>query len=506
MPPSATRYEPSAVTWWWLDADVAAPDRPALISADGEIVSRGALASSVQASARYLLDHGIERTDRLALWLPPGTARAAALLAGMAVATVAPLTQARSREIAEEDLRLLRATRVVVGNQPPPEVLQAANALGLDVIAIDPFRMPANRAGPLPLPASDDIALVLQSSGTTSRPKVIPLSHANLFAGARSVVEVLSLDSDDRALAAMPMFHVHGIVATLLAPLLAGGSVICCRERAVKELVTQLTSLRPTWFSASPTLLLALADEVKRSGKTPLACDLRFLRSVTMPLASSDRDRLEALFRVPVIEVYGMTEASSQVCSTRLPKSGVPRRPGTVGVPAGPEVTVLSAAGEPCPPSEVGEVAIRGACVTRGYEDAAQSGWHRDARGQSWFRTGDEGWFDEEGHLTLSGRFKEMINRGGMKVQPLRIDEALNRHPAVLESLSFAVPHVTLGEDVAAAVVLRADASVDEEQLRDHLIEILPAHEVPSRILFVASLPRGATGKLRRVGMADDYY
>ena len=505
MPPSATRYEPSAVTWWWLDADVAAPDRPALISADGEIVSRGALASSVQASARHLLDHGIERTDRLALWLPPGTARAAVLLAGMAVATVAPLTQPRSREIAEEELRRLRATRVVVGNQPPPEMLQAADALGLDVIALDPFRMPANRTGPLPLPASDDIALVLQSTGTTSRPKVIPLSHANLFAGARSVVEVLSLDSDDRALAAMPMFHVHGIVATLLAPLLAGGSVICCRERAVKELVSQLTSLRPTWFSASPTLLLALADEVERSGETPLACDLRFLRSVTMPLASSDRDRLEALFRVPVIVVYGMTEASSQVCSTRLPKSGVPRRPGTVGVPAGPEVAVLNAAGEPCPPSEVGEVAIRGTCVTRGYEDEAQSGWHRDARGQSWFRTGDEGWFDEEGHLTLSGRLKEMINRGGLKVQPLRIDEALNRHPAVLESLSFSVPHVTLGEDVAVAVVLRADASVDEEQLRDHLIEILPAHEVPSRILFVESLPRGATGKLRRVGMADHY-
>ncbi len=503
MPLSATPYEPSAVTWWWLNGDVAAPDRPALISADGEIVSRGALASSVQASARHLLDQGIERADRLALWLPPGTARAAALLAGMAVATVAPLTQARSREIAEEDLRRLRATRVVVGNQPPPEVLQAAEALGLDVIAFDPFRMPAHRAGSLPLPASDDIALVLQSSGTTSRPKVIPLSHANIFAGACSVVEVLALDSEDRALAAMPMVHIHGIVATLLAPLLAGGSVICCRERAVKQLVTQLTSLRPTWFSASPPLLLALADEVERSEETPLACDLRFLRSVTMPLASFARDRLEALFNIPVLEVYGMTEASSQVCSTRLPESGVPRRPGTVGVPAGPDVTVLNADGELCPPSEVGEVAIRGSCVTRGYEDEAQTGWHQDARGQSWFLTGDEGWFDEDGHLTLSGRLKEMINRGGMKVQPLRVDEALNLHPAVLESLSFGVSHVTLGEDVAAAVVLRAGASVGEEQLRDHLIEILPAHEVPSRILFVESLPRVATGKLRRRGLAD---
>ena len=500
---SAIPHEPSVVTWWWLEADVTEPDRPALISADGAIVSRGELAASVQALAWYLLDQGIEPSDRLALWLAPESARAVALLAVMAVATVAPLAQAGPREIVEEDLRRLRASRVVVGDQPPLEVLQAAEALGLEVLVLDPFRVPGRRCGSVPPPAADDIALVLQSSGTSGRPKVVPLSHANLFAGAGAVIEAVGLDGEDRALAAMPMLHIHGIVATLLAPLLAGGSVICCRQRAVQELVTQLTSLRPTWFSASPTLLLALADEVERAGVTPRHGELRLLRSVTMPLSSAARDRLEAVFRIPLLEVYGMTEASSQVFSERLPESGVGRRPGMVGVPSGPEVAVLQADGEHCLPFVVGEVAIRGSSVTRGYEGEGKSGWSVDARGTPWFRTGDEGWLDEAGQLTLSGRLKEMINRGGMKVVAVRIDEALNRHPAVEESLSFGVPHATLGEDVAAAVVLRAGAAVGEEQLREHLIAVLPVHEVPSRIVFVESLPRGATGKLRRVGLAD---
>jgi len=495
--------ETSPAGWWWLDAEIDGLDRPALIGADGWMVTRAELASAVRSSAGYLLDEGLDPGERLGLSLVAGPARAAAVLAAMAVAPLVPLVRTGPMEVVKDDLRRLRVGRLVVDGQPSVEAVRAAEALRIPVIRIDPFSASARRIGPLPSRGPDDIALVLQSSGTTSRPKIVPLTHANLRAGALSVVDTLRLTPADRCLAAMPMFHIHGIVATLLAPLVAGGSVICCRERAVKELVAQLTALRPTWFSAAPPILLALLDEVERVGVVPPLHHLRFLRSVTMPLSSQARDRLEAVFRVPVLEVYGMTEASSQVSSTRLAGPESDRQPGTVGLPAGPEVAILSADGAHCPPGVVGEIAIRGPCVTRGYEGEGENGWSLDARGEPWFLTGDEGRFDEQGHLTLCGRIKEMINRGGMKVAPARVDEALARHPAVEDAVAFAIPHPTLGEDVAAAVVTVPGAMVDEQTLREHLIATVAAHEVPSRIVFVESLPRGDTGKPRRIGLAD---
>jgi amino acid adenylation domain-containing protein len=457
----------------------------------------------VRAAAFFLRDQGIDRSDRLALAYDPGPDQAATLLAGLGVAVVVPLPQTEPVGAVEETLRRLRVTRVIVDRYPSVAVLQAADTLGLPVLSLEPFTLPPPPLKwQLPLPAEDDIALLMQSSGTTSRPKVVPLTHANLFAGARSVIETLALGPTDRTLAAMPLFHIHGIVATLLAPLLAGGSVICCRERSVDKLLTQLSSLQPTWLSASPTLLLALLDAVEQKGERP-AHNLRFLRSVTMPLARETHMRLEAVFQVPILEVYGMTEASSQVCSSRLPSDGVDHRPGTVGPAAGPEVTVLNPTGKHCPAGIAGEVAIRGPSVTRGYEYSEHSGWVLDGRGERWFLTGDQGYLDDHGHLTITGRFKEMINRGGMKVSPLRVDGALNQHPAVEEALAFAVPHPTLGEDLMAAVVRRAGATADEHVLRDHLIAILPVHEVPSGIIFVKALPRGSTGKLQRIGLAD---
>lgn len=491
------------IDWWWLKRDVTQAEEPALIGVDGRVLSRGQTASAVQACAAFLGDRGVRPGDRVALSVAPGPEQAVALLAGMAAATVAPLAQSEPQEIVEASLSRLRVSRVVIDDHASAALVDAADALRLPVLRLDPFDVPFTRGGLQSGPAADDVALLLQSSGTTARPKVVPLTHANLFAGARAVVETLHLDSTDRVLAAMPMFHIHGVVATLLAPLLAGGSVICCRDRAVDELVAHLASLRPTWFSASPTLLLAVLDAAERAGAMPPLHHLRFLRSVTMPLASTARQRLESAFQVPVVEVYGMTEASSQVCSTRLPATGIERRPGTVGLPAGPDVTVLGESGDHCPPGVAGQVAIRGPSVTPGYEGEERSGWHQDARGEPWFLTGDEGFVDDHGHLTLTGRIKEMINRGGMKVTPPRVDEALNRHPAVQEALAFAVPHPTLGEDVAAAVVLHAGATADEQELRDHLIAVLPAHEVPSRIIFVESLPRGSGGKLQRSGLAS---
>lgn len=490
------------IRWWWLETVASAPEQTALVTPDGDVITRAALSSAVRAAALFLRDQGIVRSDRLALAYEPGPNQAATLLAGIGVAAVAPLPQTGPTGTVEDALRRLKATIVIVDRYPSADVLEAAGALGVPVLRLEPFALPPAPSHWLcPSPAPDDIALLMQSSGTTSRPKVAPLTHANLLAGARAIADILALAPSDRTLAAMPLFHIHGIVATLMAPLMAGGSVICCRERDADQLLNQLSSLRPTWLSASPTLLLALVDAAERRSERPTH-QLRFLRSVTMPLAPAARLRLETVFRVPVIEVYGMTEASSQVCSGRLPGSGVEFRPGSVGAAAGPEVTVLTPTGAHCPPGVAGEVAIRGPSVTRGYEEADHSGWILDDQGDQWFLTGDQGYLDDHGCLTLTGRLKEMVNRGGMKVSPLRVDEALSLHPAVKEALAFAVPHPTLGEDLMAAVVRHAGAFANEQQLREHLIERLPAHEVPSGIFFVETLPRGATGKLQRMALA----
>lgn len=494
----------AAVAWWWLDDEVVEPDRPALLDGDGGVVTRGDLAAAVRAASLFLHDHGVARTDRLALAVSPGPAQAVGLLAGMAVAAVAPLAQTAPIGHVAEELRRLGATKVVVDDDVSGDVKDAAESLGLPLLRLATLgRRGAHDLRRTPRPGLEDLALLIQSSGTTSRPKVVPLVHANLLAGARAIVDVVALSSKDRTLAAMPLFHIHGIVATLLAPLLAGGSVICGRDRRADTLLAQLSTLHPTWISAAPPILLSLCDAAERTAAVPPTHHLRFIRSVTMPLTAAARARVETVFGVPVLEVYGMTEASSQVCSTRLPGEGPQRLPGSVGSAAGPRVSVLGDDGEHCPAGVAGEVVICGPGVTRGYEGVDRGGWIRDARGEFWFPTGDEGVIDDQGRLTLRGRLKEMINRGGMKVNPLRVDAALERHPDVREALAFASQHPTLGEDLLAAVVLRDGAATDDERLRDHLIEQLPAHEVPSRVVVVDAIPRGSGGKSFRLGMAD---
>jgi acyl-CoA synthetase (AMP-forming)/AMP-acid ligase II len=498
-----------AAGWWWLDQLIDDPEQSALHSADGLVLSRKQLATAVQTAAIGLASGGITRADRLALVMAPGPSLAVSLLAGMAVAAVAPLVPRSPLDILLDDLQRLRATHVVVDQDPPAALREAALRLYLPVLQINPLSavltdvsVPGDSTIPC-APAGDDLALLLQTSGTTSRPKVVPLTHANLLASARSVAAVLSLGPSDRSLAAMPLFHIHGIVASLLAPLQAGGSVICCTSNAPDALVALLGNLQPTWLSAVPTLLQALLAELDRRNAPPPSHRLRFLRSSSSSLPPLVLERLEEVFQVPVIEAYGMTEAAHQICSNCVGSSGPARLPGSVGSAAGPEVTVLGEALRRLPPGVSGEVAIRGANVTAGYEAADQSGWIEDTQGERWFLTGDEGVLNDQGQLTLTGRLKEMINRGGEKVIPRRVDEALLQHPAVEQAVAFALLHPTLGEDLAAAVVLRTGGTADEQELRRHAFARLAPHEVPSRIVLVPELPRGATGKLQRIGLAE---
>jgi acyl-CoA synthetase (AMP-forming)/AMP-acid ligase II/acyl carrier protein len=296
----------------------------------------------------------------------------------------------------------------------------------------------------------------------------------------------------------MPLFHIHGLVAGLLAPLFAGGSAIVASGVPAKGLLRWIDSGNPTWYTAVPTIHQAILDETRKRSRAAQH-RLRFIRSSSAPLPTLLQAEMETVFDVPVIEAYGMTEASHQIASNPLPPD--PRKPGSVGRAVGVEVAVLAPDGHLQPTNAEGEIVIRGETITSGYEGNSEA--NASAFIDGWFRTGDAGYVDNDGYIYLTGRMKEMINRGGEKIAPREIDEALSEHPAVAQAIAFAVPHRTLGEDVAAAVVLHDGMDISEAELRRYLLDKLASFKVPSRFVFVDRLPTGPTGKPQRIGLAE---
>jgi acyl-CoA synthetase (AMP-forming)/AMP-acid ligase II len=348
-----------------------------------------------------------------------------------------------------------------------------------------------------PFGSPDAIALVIHTSGTTSRPKIVPLTHANLCVSARNIAEVLALGPDDRCLNVVPLFHTHGLNGALLSTIAAGGSIVCPPSFQAPRFLQWLEDFQATWYTAVPAIHQAIARRAAALARAPLNTPLRLIRSNSAALPPQVMSELERLFDVPVLESYGMTEAL-QIASNPLPPGR--RKAGSVGLPAGPEVAVLGADGAPLAPGRLGEIAIRGSNVTPGYLDPHAN---ESAFVHGWFRTGDQGYRDEEGYIFLTGRLKELINRGGEKLAPREVDEALLAHPAVAEAAAFGVPDARLGESVAAAVVLRRGAQVTERHLREFLSMRLSFFKVPTRIVFVEELPKGPTGKLQRLGLGE---
>jgi acyl-CoA synthetase (AMP-forming)/AMP-acid ligase II len=296
----------------------------------------------------------------------------------------------------------------------------------------------------------------------------------------------------------MPLFHIHGLIAGLAAPLSRGGSVFCTPGFNALRFFAEMEEAKPTWYTAVPTMHQAILTRAGRNKDVIARHPLRFIRSSSASLPPKVIGELEAAFGAPVIEAYGMTEAAHQMASN--PLNGA-RKAGSVGLAAGPEIAVMDEAGRLLGRGAIGEVVIRGDNVTAGYDNHPKA--NAEAFVNGWFRTGDQGVLDAEGYLTLTGRLKEIINRGGEKVSPREVDEALMDHPAVLQAVAFAVPHEMLGEDVAAAVVLREGASATEQELHAFVGQRLAAFKTPRRIVLVAEIPKGATGKLQRIGLAQ---
>jgi oxalate---CoA ligase len=494
--------------WSLLDGSARQySNRPAILAPGREPLTYLDLAAHVARTARHLRHRGFHTGSRIAVVLPNGPEMATAFAALASCGVCAPLNPSFTRADFEFYLPDLRANALLVDETAAGPAVEAASAAGIPVLRI----RPGTKAGDFTIvdtlapddlatswPGSHDTALLLHTSGTTSKPKLVPLTSANLAASARHIASTLALSPEDRCLNVMPLFHIHGLMAAVLASISAGASVVCTDGVYATGFYAWLRQFRPTWYTAVPTMHQAILARAREHADVIADVPLRLVRSSSAALPERVFAALEETFRAPVLEAYGMTEAAHQMASNPLPPGD--RKPGSVGLPAGPDIAVMAPDGRILTSGETGEIVIRGQNVTDGYEDNTSA--NAEAFRDGWFRTGDQGWVDADGYLHLTGRLKELISRGGEKISPREVDEVLLAHPAVRQAVCFAVAHAQLGEEIGAAVEVRDNASVTVSELRSWAGERLPAFKVPRVIRFLDEIPKGPTGKLQRVGLA----
>ena len=484
----------------------APPGRTAVIIPEQNLhISYGNLRSQVEAVAGQLAAAGVRHGDRVGIALPNGLPTIVAFLAASLAGTAAPLNAGYK----EEEFRFyLEDTNAKVLLLPPDGVDEARRAagdripvLGVEMDSTGTVSLSGAPKGQAVPAGPDDVALILHTSGSTGRPKRVPLSHRNLTISAGNVARSYELTQDDVSLCVMPLFHVHGLVASTLATLSTGGTVVVPGEVQPAVVLARGEGARRHVVLGRADAAPAApgAGRCRAPDRLPGAERLRFIRSCSASLPPQVMHDLEAAFGAPVLEAYGMTEAAHQMSSNPLPPAA--RKPGSVGRGTDVRISIMDASGTHLPAGERGEVVIQGPNVTAGYENNPEANATSFVDG--WFRTGDQGVLDAEGYLTLVGRLKEMINRGGEKIGPREIDEVLLAHPAVAEAVCFGVPHPTWGEEVSAAVVLSSPAT--EAELLAFCRERLADFKRPKQIHITDTIPRTATGKIQRRVVAEAF-
>ncbi|MBR1090408.1 amino acid adenylation domain-containing protein [Bradyrhizobium manausense] len=484
------------------------PAAPALLAPGRPPLTYGALGARIAHLVQTLRALGIAPGDRIAVALPRGADGALALIAVASSCACVPVNPDLTADELQRYFSEMKLAALVTRADMNSASRDVARALDLAVIDfvpgpatdlggcafIGPTVGPACAKGPA---SAEDDAFILLTSGTAARPKMVPLTHRNVCLSAQNAGRVLSLAPQDRLLNALPLFHAHGLISGLLTALTAGSSVICTNGFDAPSFFGWMRDLQPTWYTAVPTIHRALLTAAEANPDHARGSSLRVIRSASSSLAPAILHGLEAMFGVPVLETYGMTEAASQIAANPFEL----RKIGSVGRAAGPEIAIMDETGRELASGERGEIMLRGPNMSRCYyNDEAAT---RAAFRNGWFRTGDLGYLDADGYLFIVGRIKDVINRGGQKVSPLEVEEVLLAHPAVMEAGVFAVPHAKLGENVAAVVVLRENSAATSDQLRQFARKRLAAYKVPSLIRSVAALPKGASGKVRRNALAE---
>ncbi len=487
------------------------PDALAILAPGRAPLSYGRLQWHIDNVIQALHTLGFGRHDRIALVLPNGPEMAVACLAVAASATCIPLNPAYGISEFDAYLPELRAKAVIVQAGLDSPVRAAAHTHGLSIIELAPVL--EAEAGNFVLTGEtgsgiarqgcaqpEDFALVMATSGTTARPRLVPLTHATVCRAALAIGEALALVESDRLLSVLPLFHSHGLISTMLASLLAGASVLCTPGFDASRFFAWMAEFHPTWYSAVPAIHQAVLARAALNRDIIARCPLRFIRSSSAALAPQVLADLERAFDAPVIEIYGMTEASTITCNPLPPRR---RKPGSVGVAVGSEVAIMAEGGTLLPAGQPGEIVVRGVSVLQGYDNDPLAS--RNAFTQGWFRTGDQGFLDPEGYLFITGRLKELINRGGEKIAPQEVDDVLITHPAVAQAATFAVPDARLGEEIVAAVVLHPKAAATAAEIRQFAAARLADFKVPRQVLLVEDIPKSPTGKLQRRVLAEQF-
>jgi acyl-CoA synthetase (AMP-forming)/AMP-acid ligase II len=485
------------------------PGAPAILAPGRAPLTYGRLYRHVDRMRRTLRAMGIGRHDRIAVVLPNGPEMAVAILAVASNAACAPMNPAYGVEELDRYFADLQPRALITQAGIDSAARRVALARGVRVVELSSasdaeaglftLEGPRERARSHESVRPRDLALLLFTSGTTSQPKIVPLTQINICTSAYSSAAAVALGETDRCLNVLPLFHGHGLIATVLASLAAGASVVCTPGCDVNSFFAWLTAFRPTWYSAVPTMHQAILAQARHARERTADSRLRLVRSASAPLPPRVFADLERTFETSVIEFYGMTEtASSPIACNPLPPRQ--RKPGSVGIPVGLDVAIMDEGGALLRDGQIGQVVVRGASVMPGYDRDPTA--TRAAFAGDWFKTGDRGFFDADGYLVLAGRSQEIINRGGEKIAPREVDEVLLEHPAVAEAVTFAVPHATLGEDVASAVVLRPQAAATPKDIRQFTVGRIADFKVPRQVLIVRELPKVPTGKVQRVGLA----
>jgi acyl-CoA synthetase (AMP-forming)/AMP-acid ligase II/acyl carrier protein len=487
-------------------------DIPAILAPGKQSLSFRNLSTHLHAITLQLTRMGFRPGDRLAVVLPNGPEMATAFLAISAVCTCAPLNPSLLYEDYKFCFEDFHIKALVVAQGMDNVSRQAAIDRGIPVIHLVPdlqmaggftliHNLPVDQSINQPIYSEiDDIALVLHTSGTTSRPKIVPLTHRNIYYSVQNIIEGYKLNPSDRCLNMMPLFHIHGLIGAVASSLIAGASVVCTPGFSTDQILNWFSQFAPTWYTAVPTIHQAVLEQAHRQPEVVRSARLRFLRSCSSPLSPQLAKELERTFEAPVLEAYGMTEAAHQIASNPLPPGT--RKFGSVGKSTGTSrISIRDAGGNPLPPNGVGEICIQGENVTTGYENFPAA--NHDSYKLGWLATGDQGYLDDEGYLFIQGRLKEFINRAGEKISPCEIDEILMQHPAVKQAVAFAVPHATLGEDIAAAIVFKPGNQATRRELHQFSAERLAEFKIPRTIVFISEIPKGATGKIQRIGLYE---
>ena len=479
-----------------------------LTSEKNEKLSYGEFKIFNEKISRQLAATNIINSDRAAIVLPNGPLMASSFLSISSYMSAAPLNPSYKQEEFEFYLDDLKPKFLLVEPNSKSLAVIAAKNLNIPV-----FEMKISDNQPLGTfelfdketdyknPNDYDEALVLHTSGTTSRPKIVPLSNLNIFTSAVNISKSLKLTADDHCLNIMPLFHIHGLIAVLSASAKVGASVCASNGFNALKFLDLAETQNISWYSGVPTMHQAILLRAQKNSDKAKKLNLRFIRSSSASLPPAIFEQLNDTFQTPVIEAYGMTEATHQMASNPLPPAI--QKPGLVGMPAGPEICIMNDKNEKLLQGEIGEICIKGDNVTNGYENNPEA--NKQSFVNDWFRTGDEGFFDEDGYLKISGRLKEIINKGGEKISPLEVDNILMDFLPIDQALCFGYKDKMLGEDIAVAIKLKENKSCTEDDIKSYANEKLAKFKIPKKIFIVEDIPKGATGKLQRIGLAKKF-